>query len=220
MVTIGHRRPGPVRRPALVAGAVVAGALLAACSSGPTAATSSTAPRTTTSVPAGSTTSTTAAPSPPTPTGPTRCPTTGLAVSVSGSTGAAGTLETTLAVRNTTGATCVLGGYPGLQLLGSGGALLPTAVVRKGSYPFTAMSPSTVTLAPGQTAYVNLGYSDVPVGTETTCPAATAFWFTPPNATDHLTVTATLAPCNHGTVVVSPVFPATGPDTQTTAPPS
>ena len=52
----------------------------------------------------------------------------------------------------------------------SSGGTLPTTVVRKGSYSFTSMAPTTVTLAPGQSAYFNIGYSDVPVGVETSLP--------------------------------------------------
>jgi hypothetical protein len=82
------------------------------------------------------------------------------------------------------------------------------------------MQPTTVTLAAGQSAFFNIGYSDVPVGGETSCPTSTALEVTPPGATDHLGVTAALTACGHGTLVVSPVFAATGPDSQTTAPPT
>jgi hypothetical protein len=111
----------------------------------------------------------------------------------------------------------VLGGYPGLQLVSATGTNLPTVVTRMGNYSFTAMAPTTVTLAPGQTAYFNIGYSDVPVGSETSCPTSGSMLVTPPNAFDHLTVSATLAPCGGGSLTVSPVFSATGANTQSTA---
>ncbi len=152
--------------------------------------------------------------------GPGRCPTGSLSGAVTGSSGAAGTVETTVALRSMSASTCVLGGYPGLQLLGPGGADLPTNVQRQGSYPFTAMAPATVTLVAGQSAYFNIGYSDVPVAGETSCPQSAALEITPPGATDHLQVAAVLAPCSGGTLVVSPVFAAGGPDSQSTAPPS
>ena len=103
--------------------------------------------------------------------------------SVVGSNGAAGTIETTVALKSTAGTTCILGGYPGLLLLSSTGAALPTTVVRKGTYTFTSMAPATVTLAPGQSTYFNIGYSDVPVGSETNCPTSASLEVTPPNAT-------------------------------------
>ncbi len=137
---------------------------------------------------------------------------------MAGSSGAAGTIELTVALRSSSATPCVLGGYPGLQLLGANGSSLPTSVVRKGSYSFTAMAPTTVNLTTGQSVDFNLGYSDVPTGGESSCPTASSMEVTPPNATDHLVVTATLAPCGGGTVVVSPVFASGGPGSQSTAP--
>ena len=77
-----------------------------------------------------------------------------------------------------------------------------------------------MTLDAGQSAFFNIGYSDVPVGGETSCPTSTALEVTPPDATDHLVVSAALGPCGHGTMVVSPVFAANSPASQTTAPPT
>jgi hypothetical protein len=141
-----------------------------------------------------------------------------LAMSVSGTEGAAGTLEVTISLRNTTSATCTMNGFPGALLLGASGTALPTTVVRAGIYSFTNFPSALVTLAGGALAYFNLGYSDVTTGSETTCEMATQLEITPPNATTHGIVTASLAVCNRGTVTVSPVFSATSPETQTTAP--
>ena len=115
-----------------------------------------------------------------------------------------------MTLRNTSSVTCVLGGYPGLLLIGAGGVALPTTVVRKGSYSFTAQDPVLVILAPGQSGHINIGYSDVPHGNETTCPAASALQVIPPNATDHLTVAMNLSPCDGGTMATSPVLPGVG----------
>ena len=125
-----------------------------------------------------------------------------------------------MGLRNTTATACSLGGYPGLLLLAASGSALPTTVVRKGTYSFTAMSPTTVSVAPGGSVYFNIGYSDVPVGTETSCPSSAKLEITPPNAFDHLVVAATLSPCDGGSMTVSPVFAATGANSQTTAPPA
>ena len=212
---------------ALAASVLTAGALLGACSSN----SPSTTPGGSSS--SGGSSSTTARTSPgSTPgttspgsttsvaTGPVRCATTALTAAVAGSSGAAGTIETTVALTSTSAAPCVLGGYPGLQLQTASGSPLPTTVVRKGSYSFTAMAPTTVTVTPGGSAYFNIGYSDVPVGTETTCPTSASVQVTPPNAFDHLVMTAALAPCGGGTLVVSPVFLSVGSNSQTTAPPA
>ncbi len=208
-----HRTPShPTRRwhrLAVLGVLAAAGAGAAGCSSSSSApsttrpVTTTTVPRTTTSTTSGSTTTTRAS-------GPTSCRAADLAGTESGGSGAAGTIETSVTLRNTSSSTCVLGGYPGLLLIGSGGAALPTNVVRKGTYPFTSQAPTLVTLAPGQSGHVNIGYSDVPHGTETTCPTATALQVIPPNATDHLTVAMTLAPCDGGTLVTSPVLAGAG----------
>ena len=203
----------------LAAVVALGGAVLGACSSN--SSTTSTTGATTTSGASSSTTaSTTPSGSTSTTAGIARCASAALSGSVVGSSGAAGTIETTVALKSTASVPCVLSGYPGLQMLNASGGSLPTKVVRKGSYSFTAMAPTTVTLASGQSAYVNIGLSDVPTGSETSCPTSASLEVTPPNATDHLVVTAALAPCSAGTLVVSPVFLSTGANSQTTAPPS
>lgn len=193
-----------------------AGVVLAACSSGgSSSSTTSSSPATTRAT---TTTTTSAASTTTTTAGLARCATTALIGSVAGSGGAAGTIETTIGLKSTATGSCSLGGFPGLQLLDASGTNLPTNVVRTGNYSFTAMAPTTVTLVPGQTAYFNIGYSDVPVGTETSCPTSTSLLVTPPNATDSLRMTAMLAPCGGGTMVVSPVFVPTTSNSQTMAP--
>ena len=210
---------------AVTVGAVLfGGVLLGACSSNSPAPTttsvSTTTGRSTTTGAARSTTTTSGGSATTAPSGPVRCVTAALTGSVVGSSGAAGTIETTVALRSTAASACILGGYPGLQMLAASGAALPTIVVRKGSYSFTSMAPATVTVAPGQSAYFNIGYSDVPVGSETSCPTSASVEVTPPDAFDHLVMPAALGPCAGGTLVVSPVFSATGANSQTTAPPS
>ncbi len=219
----GRRRSVPVR--GLAVAALTGGLVLAACSSSPSTtpttrgststtrpSTTSTTRPTTTTGRSGTTTTTTR--------GSTRCTTGNLVGAIVGSTGAAGTIEVTVSLKSTAAAACILGGYPGLQLLGAGGAVLPTTVVRKGAYGFTGMAPVTVTLTTGQSAEFNLGYTDVTVGTETSCPTSSQLEVTPPAAYDHLTLAATLAPCAHGTMTVSPVFPAFQSTSESTAPPS
>ncbi len=208
-----------VRAIGLAAGLAIGGALVGACSSGSSSSTTTGAPTSTSGTPSTSST-TSASASSTTSAGAVRCATARLVGSIVGSNGAAGTIETTVAMRSTAATPCILGGYPGLQMLASGGGSLPTTVIRKGSYGFTSMAPATVTLSSGQSAYFNVGYSDVPVGTETSCPTSASFEVTPPNALDHLVIAATLAPCGNGTLVVSPVFVASGSNSQSTAPSS
>ncbi|MGO8870593.1 MAG: DUF4232 domain-containing protein [Acidimicrobiales bacterium] len=200
----------------------MAGALLGACSSGSSSPSTSvpTTPgvSTTTVRTAPSTTSTSSSSPSTTAAGLPRCATPALTGAIAGSSGAAGTIETTVSLTSTSATPCALGGYPGLGLLSANGSALQTNVVRKGNYTFTDMAPTTVTLSKGQAADFNIGYSDVPVGNETTCPSSAFLVVTPPNAYDHLVIGATMAPCGGGTMVVSPVFAASGAGSQSTAP--
>jgi len=102
-------------------------------------------------------------------------------------------------------------------MLDAQGTQIPTTVVRGGSYPFTDLPSSIVILAPGGPAYFNIGFSDVPSGSQTTCPRASALIVTPPNAYDHLTLAVDFAACDNGTLTVSPVFAPGSAATQTTA---
>ncbi|MGH9096868.1 MAG: DUF4232 domain-containing protein [Acidimicrobiales bacterium] len=209
-----------MRKPVIgvLASVCLGGLVLAACSSGSSTATTvtTTTPTTkastsSTTVPKGTTTTTS---------GTSGCATANLTAAIYGSSGAAGTIETTVALKNNLATSCTLSGYPGLGMTGSNGASLTTTVVRKGNYPFTAMAPTTVTLAGGQQAFFNMGYSDVPTGSATSCPAAANLVITPPNSYTSMTIPAQLQPCNNGTITVSPVFLASSPGAQTTAPPS
>ncbi len=210
-------------RGGLVAALALGGAVLGACSSSPSSTSTSTSTSTTAATPStggsSSTTSSTAGSPTTTSAGTDRCATADLHASIVGSNGAAGTIETTVALKSTSATPCVLGGYPGLLLLSSSGSSLPTKVVRGGTYSFTSMAPTTVTLAAGQSVYFNIGYSDVPVAQETSCPTSASLEITPPNAYDHLVMAAKLAPCGGGTMAVSPVFPSPASTSDTTTVP-
>jgi Protein of unknown function (DUF4232) len=112
-----------------------------------------------------------------------------------------------------------MNGFPGAQLLDGSGTELPTHVVRGGNYQFTNFSPMPVVLTAGAMAYFNLAYSDVPTGSETSCPTAAQIEVTPPNAFDHDVVSVSFEVCNGGTLTVSPVFGHGALGSQTTAPP-
>ena len=146
------------------------------------------------------------------------CRTAQLAGAVEGTAGAAGTLETTVALRNVGPSACVLEGYPGIQLADASGNAFATDVAR-GGQSFTDFSAAPVVLAAGQSAYVNLGYSDVPFGT-TPCEQAASVWLTPPDDVDHLVIATSVTACDGGRITVSPVFGAGSVASQTTAPPA
>ncbi|MGH9029986.1 MAG: DUF4232 domain-containing protein [Acidimicrobiales bacterium] len=140
-----------------------------------------------------------------------------LALSLLGSSAAAGTLEATFALRNSSSTSCMLVGYPGAELLDASGTPFASAA-RGGTYSFTDFPSATVTLSEGQSAYFNVGYSDVPSGTEGTCPGSARIEVTPPNDFTQLFSQFSATVCN-GAFTVSPVFGAGSPYTQTTAPP-
>jgi len=204
---------------------LLATTLLASCGgTGSRATTSSSRARATTG-----TTTTTSAPAPTTTTVPaptsttagvTTCQPSQLRIAQSGFQGAAGTIEVTFSLVNTSSAPCTMHGYPGMLLLGAGGAPLPTAVVRGGGLAFEDLPVGDVALSPGQAAYFNVGYSDVTTDA-TTCSIAAQVAITPPGATSHAVVAVSpdVNACNGGTLDVSPVFAATdAAATMTTAP--
>jgi hypothetical protein len=141
-----------------------------------------------------------------------------LVLSVVGSNGAAGTIETTFALKHPSGSPCTLGGYPGALMLDSSGKPITTLVVRGGGYAFTNMPATKVSLSAGDSAYFNLGYSDVPTGNASSCPSSAQLEVTPPNDTSQLVVSFNATVCNNGTLTVSPVFAAGSAQSQTTAP--
>ena len=56
----------------------------------------------------------------------------------------------------------------------------------------------------------SLSYSDVPVGTETSCPTSISAQITPPGNYQSATLPLQMDPCGGGTVHVSPVYPLAG----------
>lgn len=128
--------------------------------------------------------------------------------------GHAGVLFT---LKNTGQAGCRLDGYPGLQLIGSGGRHLPTTVVpaRHGAYLFAATAPREVTVQPGHAASFDLQYGNSPVGARAAgpaagaCPPASSVWVNLPGGAGHPVVRGlSIAPCD-GQVMVSPVVQGT-----------
>jgi hypothetical protein len=195
--------------------AVVAAVTLSACSSSPNKSaggtTTTTAARGTTTTAGGngttsSTTSTSTTTSAP---ASTTCQASQLSLSAQLGNGAAGQIEQNISMRNTSSTSCTLSGYPGMQLYDSSQNPIPTNVVR-GMQNFgtpAANSPAElVTLLPGALASFTVHYSDVPVGNETSCPTSASAHVTPPNDTTSATVSLQIAPCNGGTVHVSPVY--------------
>ena len=116
--------------------------------------------------------------------------------------GAAGTILIDGELTNRSQATCGLYGYPGLGLLDSHGAALPTSALRSRGSVIPAVAERLVVLAPGGKADFYAAFSDVD---PQPCPLAAKLEVTPPNAYMHLTADAGFTPCR-GRIHVSPVF--------------
>jgi hypothetical protein len=189
------------------------GLVAAACSSKPGSPTSTGTTggshRTTTTTQGTSATSTTA--SPTTTTGIAACAQ--VTATPGQSQGAAGTIVGTITLAPVGTATCTMEGYPALARFSSSGATVPITVVNGLTVNLSGpptQPPSVVTLSSGQQAEFTFEYSDVPTGSETQCASSATVTVTPPGATTaSAQVPLTMAPCNNGTVEVSPVYAAT-----------
>jgi hypothetical protein len=110
---------------------------------------------------------------------------------------------------NESGTPCTLTGYPGVAMLSSTGQQLLQAQRSLSGYLGGLASnttvPPAVTLQPSQTASAIVEGTDVPAGTETSCPSYPALLVTPPNLTQSTKVTPGLPGCS--TIYVHPVVP-------------
>jgi hypothetical protein len=134
---------------------------------------------------------------------PPRCRTAQLHAKLFDSSGAAGTIVFSMALRNN-GANCTLRGYPSLRLVGAQGPL-PTHVVR-GGLAILNGSPQLVLLARGQRASVLISYGDVPSGSERSCPHGTTLRLRPPDSVGWLSIRVATDACGRGTLHESPVL--------------
>jgi len=196
-----RRRPAPAvtttmkRCFLLAAGTVLAGAVLAGCGPGRTAAGSRTVS------PGGSTagsatpaqtpaTSRTPAAVPASAAAPSAaaatCTTADLRVSLDGSatdsaSHAAGVI---LTLTNSSKHTCALNGYPGLELLNSRHRVLQTITHRGSTFYANDPGRRLLDLAPGQTARAGLAWTHA----RSSAVSASYLNITPPEATAHLTI--------------------------------
>lgn len=134
-----------------------------------------------------------------------------LALAYAGTEGATGHMELTLAVRNTSRATCELLGYPGARLLGGAGHALPLRVVRgHGFFPDTEPAPRRVALKPGASAHMGISFvTNNEYKGARVCRTATAAMVSAPGSAAHwqrvsLRAAPRITPCGNE-LVVSPV---------------
>lgn len=129
-----------------------------------------------------------------------RCHTSMLSGALHPSGAGAGQRYAELTLTNTSGETCNLYGYGGLELVGEHGQVLPTQMERTGD-----PQPRLITLAPDESASSTLHWTVVPTGDEPVdgpcAPNPTHANVTPPDETDSLVVSWSAGPvCGHGEI--------------------
>jgi hypothetical protein len=122
--------------------------------------------------------------------------------------GATGHGELGFAVHNTSGTRCATLGYPGVQFLSQGGALLPTVTHHTTSDFFGHSPVATVHLAPGETASFRLAVTHG-IGSSAGCTSAYGLQARPPNDTATLRVMIPGGATECGSAMVSPMQPGT-----------
>ena len=135
-----------------------------------------------------------------------------IAATAGQSQGAAGTITGVVTVTNAGTAPCTVDGYPTVGLYSGSGAPLTVTMVNGLTVSITPQAsapPSSVTLAPSSAAQFAYQISDVPTGSETSCPMSEQATATMPGASGSSPYFAlAIAPCNNGTIRVSPVYKA------------
>jgi hypothetical protein len=204
----------PARALAFLAGAAL---LFAACANdnnpsghGSTTTTHESASTSSTS-PTSSTTSTTSAPAPTAPTTAVAAAACNHVTAAPGQgQGAAGTITGVITVTNSGPSACTANGYPTMVLYSGSGAPLTVTMVNGLTVslsPPANAGPGAVTIAPSSTVQFAYQFSDVPVGAETSCPSSESVSVTMPGATSGSPAfRLAIAPCNNGTIRVSPVY--------------
>ena len=111
---------------------------------------------------------------------------------------------------NTGASPCTVDGYPTVALFSGSGAPLTVTMVNGLSVTVSTAAnapPASVVVAPSSTAQFAYQFSDVPVGSETSCPTSEAASVTMPGATTPSpTFQLAIGPCGNGTIRVSPVY--------------
>jgi hypothetical protein len=201
-----------VRSPLWALASVACAAVaLAACSSSPSkpknvtttthAATSTTSAPTTTSTTAASATTSTAATS-------TAC--SHITASPGQGQGAAGTITGLVTITNAGPTACTVNGYPTMALFSGSGAPLTVTIVNGLTVTVSSAAnapPSSVSVAPASSAQFAYQFSDVPVGSQTSCPTSESASVTMPGSTTSSpSFQLAIGPCGNGTIKVSPVY--------------
>ena len=125
--------------------------------------------------------------------------------------GAAGTVFDSVTLTKKSGGSCTLYGYPILTLQDTTGAVITAKILESSPVAFpdaqANQAAQKLTVTAGTSVTFDLGYSDVPVGTEA-CGSATTLsvQFEATGSTVTVTPSYPLQPCNTNTVWVSPFY--------------
>jgi hypothetical protein len=143
----------------------------------------------------------------PAPAASTNCQPNQLTFSVKSAGGAAGHIGQMGKFTNSSTATCTLYGFPGAVMLDAQHQPMTThALWQTSAYMYSNQMKQLVTLAPGASAYFAVTWSDVTVGSVTSCPTSSYLSVTPPNDFSVLTIADQITSCDSN-LTISPVEP-------------
>jgi hypothetical protein len=137
-----------------------------------------------------------------------RCHTSQLGLRYLNGDGAAGTERITIGMTNNSSTSCVLTGFPGLQLLDAAGRSTPTHTVRNGGAFPGVGDPTLFLVTPGQEALFGVAYSHIGQSAAD-CSAAAQLRVIPPDETDSgvLRLPFPDQACSGGRLDETPVLP-------------
>lgn len=116
-----------------------------------------------------------------------------------------------MTLTNTSSRTCTVYGYPGLQLIGAGGAKIPTDTHRGPTFFTKDPGPHLIVLQHGQSAWSGLETLDVEGPGESCDTQTTSLAIIPPDETTSLTVPYNVRPCQHGRIDETALQAGSGP---------
>ena len=114
------------------------------------------------------------------PPGTLRCLSSQVTPSVAGYLGGVGNVAAAIAFTNHSSSSCSLSGYPGVGLVSPQDTIMAVTTDRGSDYLFSDPGPTEQVLRPGQKAYADVGYTDMPMGQ----PSSSVLEIDVPNATN------------------------------------
>lgn len=146
--------------------------------------------------------------SPPAPAAAPGCIPAQMVASLTTSRAASGHELLVIALRNNGSAACRIEGYPGLALTSAEGVAARTSVTHVEDQTFPAVAPAPVTVPVGASVSFDLGATDVPSGTNTSCVSEPKLSITLPDASGAVLLAARVTTCD-GRLNVSPFVAGT-----------